>query len=141
MFKYIKKLTSVVVMFAVIIVFSSSNVYAKKVDQSLVPFVIFFVYITGIDNLLKKNTELSTKDFKEVQNRLIDINGKDKFELTPYKKGEITLSQKDMKEFFECIWNDETKKFELTARGKADFEKAKELSRTGGDGEGGGGHM
>ena len=34
-----------------------------------------------------------------------------------------------MKEYFECIWNDETKKFELTARGKADFEKAKEKDR------------
>jgi hypothetical protein len=125
MFKYIKKLTSVVVMFAVIIVFSSSNVYAKKVDQSLSPFVIFFIYVTGIDNLLGNGTKLSTKDFKEVQNRLIDITGKD----NPYRKGEITLSQKDMKEYFECIWNDETKKFELTARGKADFEKAKEKDR------------
>jgi ABC-type nickel/cobalt efflux system permease component RcnA len=125
MFKYIKKLTSVVVMFAVIIVFSSSNVYAKKVDQSLNPFVIFLIYVTGIDNLLGNGTKLSTKDFKEVQNRLIDITGKD----NPYRKGEITLSQKDMKEYFECIWNDETKKFELTARGKADFEKAKEKDR------------
>ena len=135
MFKYIKKLTSVVVMFAVIIVFSSSNVYAKKVDQSLSPFVIFLVYVTGIDNLFGNGRNLSTKDYKEVQNRLIDITGKD----NPYRKGEITLSQKDMKEYFECIWNDETKKFELTARGKADFEKAKELSRTGGDGDGEGG--
>ena len=126
MFKYIKKLTSVVVMFAVIIVFSSSNVYAKKVDQSLVPFVIFFVYVTGIDNLLGNGTKLSTKDFNEVQNRLIDITGKD----NPYRKGKIQLSQKDMKKyFFDCTYNKITKLYELTDKGKKDFEKAKEKKR------------
>ena len=126
MFKYIKKLTSVVVMFAVIIVFSSSNVYAKKVDQSLNPFVIFFIYVTGIDNLLGNGTKLSTKDFKEVQNRLIDITGKD----NPYRKGKIQLSQKDMKKyFFDCTYNKITKLYELTDKGKKDFEKAKEKDR------------
>jgi len=126
MFKYIKKLTSVVVMFAVIIVFSSSNVYAKKVDQSLSPFVIFLVYVTGIDNLFGNGRNLSTKDYKEVQNRLIDITGKD----NPYRKGKIQLSQKDMKKyFFDCTYNKITKLYELTDKGKKDFEKAKEKDR------------
>ena len=126
MFKYIKKLTSVVVMFAVIIVFSSSNVYAKKVDQSLSPFVIFLVYVTGIDNLFGNGRNLSTKDYKEVQNRLIDITGKD----NPYRKGKIQLSQKDMKKyFFDCTYNKITKLYELTEKGKKDFEKAKEKKR------------
>ena len=44
MFKYIKKLTSVVVMFAVIIVFSSSNVYAQEYKQNYNPAHIFFSF-------------------------------------------------------------------------------------------------
>ncbi|MDC1496403.1 hypothetical protein N8143_00200 [Pelagibacteraceae bacterium] len=137
MFKYIKKLTSVVVMFAVIIVFSSSNVYAEKVNQRNNPFLLLFFYVTAVDASIKNDAKILTDEqVDEIAKKLDDIVG-----ITPFRKGKIQLSQKDMKEFFECIWNDETKKYELTARGKADFEKAKELSRTGGDGEGGGGHM
>ena len=34
-----------------------------------------------------------------------------------------------MKEYFDCIWNDKTQLYELTDKGKKDFEKAKEKDR------------
>ena len=50
MFKYIKKLTSVVVMFAVIIVFSSSNVYAVE-NQTYNPLFRLFAAAIKLEAL------------------------------------------------------------------------------------------
>ena len=126
MFKYIKKLTSVVVMFAVIIVFSSSNVYAEKENQLNNPFFLLFAYVISVDAVLKNEAErLTDEQLNEISKQLDDIGG-----ITPFRKGKIQLSQKDMKKyFFDCTYNKITKLYELTDKGKKDFEKAKEKKR------------
>jgi len=126
MFKYIKKLTSVVVMFAVIIVFSSSNVYAEKENQLNNPFFLLFAYVISVDAVLKNEAErLTDEQLNEISKQLDDIGG-----ITPFRKGKIQLSQKDMKKyFFDCTYNKITKLYELTDKGKKDFEKAKEKDR------------
>ena len=126
MFKYIKKLTSVVVMFAVIIVFSSSNVYAEKENQLNNPFFLLFAYITSVDARLENDAKrLTDEQLNEIRKQLDDIGG-----ITPFRKGKIQLSQKDMKKyFFDCTYNKITKLYELTDKGKKDFEKAKEKDR------------
>ena len=125
MFKYIKKLTSVVVMFAVIIVFSSSNVYAEKENQLNNPFFLLFAYVISVDAVLKNEAErLTDEQLNEIAKKLDDIGG-----ITPFREGKIQLSQKDMEKFFDCIWNDKTELYELTDKGKKDFEKAKEKDR------------
>jgi hypothetical protein len=135
MFKYIKKLTSVVVMFAVIIVFSSSNVYAEKVNQRNNPLFLLFAYVIAVDATFKYDAErLTDEQLNEIAKKLDDIGG-----ITPFREGKIQLSQKDMEKFFDCIWNDKTELYELTDKGKKDFEKAKEKREGDGGGEGGGG--
>jgi hypothetical protein len=125
MFKYIKKLTSVVVMFAVIIVFSSSNVYAEKENQRNNPLFLMFAYVISVDAVFKNNAKkLTDEQRNEIVKQLDNIGG-----ITPFRKGKIQLSQKDMKEYFDCIWNDKTQLYELTDKGKKDFEKAKEKDR------------
>ena len=126
MFKYIKKLTSVVVMFAVIIVFSSSNVYAEKVNQRNNPLFLLFAYVIAVDATFKYDAErLTDEQLNEIRKQLDDIGG-----ITPFRKGKIQLSQKDMKKyFFDCTYNKITKLYELTDKGKKDFEKAKEKDR------------
>ena len=104
MFKYIKKLTSVVVMFAVIIVFSSSNVYAEKENQRNNPLFLMFAYVISVDAVFKNNAKkLTDEQRNEIVKQLDNIGG-----ITPFRKGKIQLSQKDMKEYFDCIWNDLT---------------------------------
>ena len=136
MFKYIKKLTSVVVMFAVIIVFSSSNVYAEKENQLNNPFFLLFAYVISVDAKLENDAKrLTDEQLNEISKQLDDIGG-----ITPFRKGKIQLSQKDMKKyFFDCTYNKITKLYELTDKGKKDFEKAKEKREGDGGGEGGGG--
>ena len=125
MFKYIKKLTSVVVMFAVIIVFSSSNVYAEKENQRNNPLFLMFAYVISVDAVFKnKAKQVTYEQRNEIVKQLDNIGG-----ITPFRKGKIQLSQKDMKEYFDCIWNDKTQLYELTDKGKKDFEKAKEKDR------------
>ena len=125
MFKYIKKLTSVVVMFAVIIVFSSSNVYAEKENQRNNPLFLMFAYVISVDAVFKNNAKkLTDEQRNEIVKQLDNIGG-----ITPFRKGKIQLSQNDMKEYFDCIWNDKTQLYELTDKGKKDFEKAKEKDR------------
>mgnify|MGYP006106582641 FL=1 len=126
MFKYIKKLTSVVVMFAVIIVFSSSNVYAEKENQLNNPFFLLFAYVISVDAKLENDAKrLTDEQLNEISKQLDDIGG-----ITPFRKGKIQLSQKDMKKyFFDCTYNKITKLYELTDKGKKDFEKAKEKDR------------
>ena len=125
MFKYKKKLTSVVVMFAILIVFSSSNVYAKhqKVatdltkflendDERFQPFKLFFLFGNVFDRIAYSENN--------------------------FRKASIRLKQGSAKEkYFESYYDEATEHFELTEKGKADFEiaKAKEKSREG-DGEG-----
>ena len=80
MFKYIKKLTSVVVMFAVIIVFSSSKVYAGSAF-SMPPNVEKALEVVGIVNDIAKLTGIGLKSRQDVdaamrkvkQSQLINI--------------------------------------------------------------------
>ena len=138
MFKYIKKLTSVVVMFAIIIVFSSSNVYAQEYKQNYNPAHIFFSFAIPLQmGIVSLSLKTLGEDFdvrweEKNKEKNIPIN-------TPYRKGKIQLKQKDMREYFDCMWNDDTKKFELTEKGKKDFEKSKDKGGDGGSE--GGGHM
>jgi len=194
MFKYIKKLTSVVVMFAVIIVFSPSKVYAehlteefkmgyaeasKKPEVVTRAYSVFYAYTFltvnyGLSLSYNKGKDLTlnnvggqllplsvgmdlddansilTAEFKEIsrskepstdfidlQSRLGPINWSLRTPPwpLPFRSIEIKLSQEDMKEYFDSKFNTKTELYELTEKGKKDFEKAKEK---GGDGDGGG---
>ena len=66
MFKYIKKLTSVVVMFAVIIVFSSSNVYAAEKKQTNNPFFLMFASM----QITKLNTSTPLNELQDKFSKL-----------------------------------------------------------------------
>lgn len=135
MFKYIKRLLSVVVMFATLFVFSSNNVYANARNYN--PFLLMFMYTIEFDITYKYFADNLTDDeFKEIQMWLKDIED---INNPPYRKGKIQLKQKDMREYFDCKWNDDINQFELTEKGKADFEKSKDKGGEGGSE--GGGHM
>ena len=146
MFKYIKKLTSVVVMFAVIIVFSPSKVYADKHREiNYNPFFILYAVSflstnfefdfadanTFLTEQIEKisRSEDPIRDLNDIAEGLgmqsrLDVND------DPFRRIEIKLSQKDMKKyFFDCTYNKITKLYELTEKGKKDFEKAKEKKR------------
>mgnify|MGYP001350424205 CR=1 FL=1 len=132
MYKYIKKLTSVVVMFAVIIVFSSSNVYADKKNQKNNPFFLIFASMQ-VTNL---NASAQQDKFSKLQDKLNKIA----LGNTPYRNTEKNLMQSNGKRYLSD-YNEKKEKFELTAEGKKNFKAAKE--KEGGDGGDGGdgGHM
>ena len=135
MFKYIKRLLSVVVMFATLFVFSSNNVYANERNYN--PFLIMFMHTIDLDVTYKFMADNLTDDeYNEIYMRMNDIED---INNPPYRKGKIQLKQKDMREYFDCKWNDDINKFELTEKGKADFEKSKDKGGEGGSE--GGGHM
>ena len=71
MFKYIKKLTSVVVMFAVIIVFSSSKVYAESAF-SMPPNVEKSAEVVGIVNDIAMLTGIISFGLKSRQDVDVD---------------------------------------------------------------------
>ena len=133
MFKYIKKLTSVVVMFAVIIVFSSSNVYADEKDQLNNPFFLMFAsaQITNL-NTSTLNKELQDK-FSKLQKKLNKIA----LGNNAYRSTRQNLLQPNGKRYLSD-YNKKKDKFVLTAEGEKDFKAAKE--KESGDGSDGG-HM
>ena len=167
MFKYIKKLTSVVVMFAVIIVFSPSKVYAEHSyeeasKRALSVFYGFTILTSNYGLDLDDATSILTAEIEEISRSkepesILDLNAMltgiisigisfgdirqdvDDDVKTPFRSTEIKLSQEDMREYFDSKYNKKTKLYELTEKGKKDFEKAKEKRREGDGGGGGGG--
>ena len=153
MFKYIKKLTSVVVMFAVIIVFSSSNVYAVEVeankDQSYNPFFLLFwwgtlheqkskIFWEGIRTEQGNQAISDALENDEMLDMLDEMKTGVKSTKYDHMSLSIKLSQGDMQKYFDSKENEETGKYELTAKGMADFEAAKARGGDGGDGGGDG---
>ena len=89
MFKYIKKLTSVVVMFAVIIVFSSSKVYAESAF-SIPPNVEKSAEVVGIVNDIVTLTNIGLKSRQDVNDDKVDKVKADK----AFKKFLLQLNTK-----------------------------------------------
>ena len=136
MYKYIKKLTSVVVMFAVIIVFSSSNVYAAEKKQTYNPFLLLYVEAL----LAQPSKKYLSNDYRgtnpSLAKKFFDL--KDKLKNTilannSFRNGELKLIQPDNK-YYPAEYNEKTGKIELTAEGKKNFKAANPPSGNGGGG-------